>query len=109
MKEAAISQSPYAINPEIFLDEKEVEKLYKLRIDETYRPYTVFDVLSKGFRRSYSDDLLSYIGEHPEGFKDFEDGWKLARAWVNELYVLRSEAGFFQNREDFQCIGLFLM
>ena len=61
MKEAAISQSPYVINPEIFLDEKEVEKLYKLRIDETYRPYTVFDVLSKVFRRSYSDDLLSYM------------------------------------------------
>ena len=68
MKEAAISQSPYVINPEIFLDEKEVEKLYKLRIDETYRPYTVFDVLSKVFRRSYSDDLLSYIGQHPEDF-----------------------------------------
>ena len=102
MKEAAISQSPYVINPEIFLDEKEVEKLYKLRIDETYRPYTVFDVLSKVFRRSYSDDLLSYIGQHPDEFRIFEDGWKLARAWVNELYVLRSEAGFFQNREDFQ-------
>ena len=102
MKEAAISQSPYAINPEMFRDEKEVEKLYKLRIDETYRPYTVFDVLSKVFRRSYSDDLLSYIGEHPDKFKDFDTGWKLSRAWVNELYVLRSEAGFFQNREDFQ-------
>ena len=101
MKEAPISQSPYVIDPEIFRDEKEAEKLYKLRIDETYRSYTVFDVLTKVFRRSYSDDLLSYIGEHPEEFKSFEAGWKLSRAWVNELCVLRSEAGFFQAHNDF--------
>ena len=102
MKEAAITQSPYVFDPRKMLDPEEREKLYRLRIDETAHPYTVIDVLTKVFRRSFSDDLLSWLGEHPEEFIEFEEGWKLSRAWVNELDVIRSESYFFQDPGEFK-------
>ncbi len=102
MKEAAITQSPYVFDPRKMLDPEEREKLYRLRIDETAHPFTVIDVLTKVFRRSFSDDLLSWLGEHPEEFKEFEEGWKLSRAWVNELDVIRSESYFFQDPGEFK-------
>ena len=102
MKEAAITQSPYVYDPLKELSEKEIEERYRLRIDETYRPYTVFDVLQKVYRRCFSDDLLSYLGDHPGEFKQSEEGWKLSRAWVNELQVIRSESAFSQAVDRFR-------
>ena len=80
---------------------EEEEKLYRLRIDETFRAYTVIDVLTKVYRRSFLDDLMAYLGDHPDEFKQFEKGWKLSRAWINDLQLIRSESVFFQEAEDF--------
>ena len=102
MKEAAITKSPYAYEPREVLTKEEKEKLYRLRIDETFRAYTVFDVLTKVYHRSFSDDLIVYLGAHPEEFREFEAGWKLSRAWVNELTVIRSESVFFQPVDNFR-------
>ena len=102
MKEAAITKSPYAYEPREVLTKEEKEKLYRLRIDETFRAYTVFDVLTKVYHRSFSDDLIVYLGAHPEEFREFEAGWRLSRAWVNELTVIRSESVFFQPVDNFR-------
>lgn len=102
MKEAAITQSPYVYVPKKAMTEQEKEDLYRTRIDETYRAYTVIDVLTKVYRRAFADDLLSYVGEHPEDFCRMGEGWNLSRAWINELKVVRPESVFFQYADDFK-------
>ena len=47
MKEAAITQSPHAFVPKKDLTEQEREELYRTRLDESFRPYTVIDVITK--------------------------------------------------------------
>ena len=47
MNEAVIFQSPHAIKPEVFLTEAEREERYRTRLDETFCPYTVLDVLTR--------------------------------------------------------------
>lgn len=101
MYEAAITQSPYVYVPKKDMSEKEKEELYRTRIDEAYRPYTVIDVLTKVYRRNFKDDLLLYVGQHPDEFQESEDGWNVSRVWVNEIRIIRSESVFFQNIDDF--------
>lgn len=101
MYEAAIIQSPYAYVPKRDMSDQEKEELYRTRIDETYRPYTVIDVLTKVYRRNFKDDLLLYVGQHPEKFRESEGGWSVSRVWVNELIIIRSESVFFQHVDDF--------
>ena len=102
MKEAAIIKSPYAFEPLKVLTKEDEEKRYLRRIDETFQAYTVIDVLRKVYRRSFSEDLMAYLGEHPGEFRIYEDGWLLSRAWINDLQVIRSESIFFQEVEDFR-------
>ena len=101
MKEAAITQSPHAFVPKKDLTEQEREELYRTRLDESFRPYTVIDVITKVYHRSFEDDLKTYIGEYPEEFKTTSDEWSVDRIWVNELRIIRPESVFGQPVEDF--------
>ena len=47
MKEAAITHSPHAFVPKKELTEEERRERYRTRIDESIRPYTVIDVLTR--------------------------------------------------------------
>ena len=102
MKEAAISYSPHAYVPKRTLTEEERVELYRTRIDASFKPYTVIDVLQKVYHRSFDDDLLSAVTLHPEWFQPPVDGWKLARAWIRSLRIIRPESIFFQKTSDFQ-------
>jgi len=102
LSEAAITHSPHAYVPKEHMTQAERDELYRTRIDESFKPYTVIDVLTKVYHRSFSDDLLNYIGEHPEEFSTTPDGWNVARAWVNSLKIIRPESVFFQPSTDFQ-------
>lgn len=102
LREAAITQSPHAFVPKEHMTEKEREELYRTRIDETFTPYTVIDVIRKVFHREFADDLKTYIGEHPEQFKTTGSDWNVSRAWVNELKIIRPESVFQQRVEDFK-------
>ena len=59
MKEAAITHSPHAFVPKKELTEEERRERYRTRIDESIRPYTVIDVLTRVYHRSFEDDLLA--------------------------------------------------
>ena len=83
MSEAAIFQSPHAIKPSIFLTEAEKQERYRTRLDETFRPYTVLDVLTRVYHRRPEDDLCDAIGKKPDAFISLEAGWSVSRAWVN--------------------------
>ena len=102
MKEAPISQSPFAINPFRELTEEERKARYRTRIDSTFKPYTVFDILQKVYHKNYEDDLLSVIGMFPEDFKTSSPDWTVSHIWVNKLNVIRAESVFFQPTDDFQ-------
>ena len=101
MKEAAITQSPHTFVPKKDLTEQEREELYRTRLDESFRPYTVIDVITKVYHRSFEDDLKTYIGEYPEEFKTTSDEWSVDRIWVNELRIIRPESVFGQPVKDF--------
>ena len=94
LKEAAITQSTHAFVPKEHMTEREREELYRTRIDETFAPYTVIDVIRKVFHREFADDLKIYIGEHPDLFKTTGSDWNVSRAWVNELKIIRPESVF---------------
>ena len=64
MKESVILQSPHAVDPLKCLTEEEKEERYRTRLDESYRPYTVIDVLTNVYHRCFEDDLCNYAGEH---------------------------------------------
>ena len=100
MKEAPITHSPHAYVPKKNLTEAERKELYRTRIDESFKPYTVIDVLTRVYHRIFSDDLLDYIGKHPEEFSTTSAEWNLSRAWVNELRIIRPESIFLQELED---------
>ena len=102
MSEAAITHSPHAYVPKEHMTQAERDELYRTRIDESFKPYTVIDVLTKVYHRNFSDNLLSYIGKHPGEFSTTPDGWNVARAWVNNLKIIRPESVFFQPATDFQ-------
>ena len=102
MKEAAITHSPHAFVPKKELTEEERRERYCTRIDESIRPYTVIDVLTRVYHRSFEDDPLEYIGKHPEPFQMASEKWKLSRAWVNSLRIIRPESIFFQEIKDFK-------
>ena len=102
MKEAPITHSPHAYVPKKTLTEQERKELYRTRIDESFKPYTVIDVLTKVYHRNFSDDLLTYIGEHPEEFSQTSEEWSVSRAWVNDLRIIRPESIFLQEMIDVQ-------
>lgn len=101
MKEASISQSPHVYDPLRMLSAEERKAGYQTRIDASFKPYTVFDVLQKVFHRDFKKDLLEIVGRYPGLFKTSSDEWSVSRAWVNKLQILRSESVFFQPVEDF--------
>jgi len=102
MKEAVITHSPHAYVPKKNMTKEEKDELYRTRIDESFKPYTVIDVLTKVYHRDFSEDLLDYIGEHPDEFSESSSDWNLSRAWVNTLRIIRPESVFFQPATDFQ-------
>ena len=72
MGEAAIRNSPHAFVSKESMTEEERKELYRTRIDEGFKPYTVIDVLTKVYHRSFEEDLKSYIGKHPQEFRKAE-------------------------------------
>lgn len=102
MREVPIIRSPHAYVPREHLTEEEQNELYRTRIDDTYQPYTVIDVLTRVYHRSFEDDLSDYMGAHPEDFLAMPEGWQMSRAWVNECRIMRIESLFFQPLSDFQ-------
>lgn len=100
MNEAPITHSPHTFVPKREMSREEEEELYRTRLDETYRSYTVIDVIKKVYHRSFSDDLLQYIGQFPEKFTKTNDKWKVSRCWVNQLSVIHTESIFGQPIED---------
>lgn len=101
MKEAVILQSPHAYVPKMNMTEAEKTELYRTRLDETFHPYTVVDVLTNVYHRCMKDDLSNYIGEHPGEFVPLESGWCVSRVWVNTCRIIRVESLFFQPITDF--------
>ena len=101
MKESVILQSPHAVDPLKCLTEEEKDERYRTRLDESYRPYTVIDVLTSVYHRCFEDDLCNYAGEHPEEVIAPESGWGVSRVWVNECRICRVETLFFQPLSDF--------
>ena len=102
MSEAIIIRSPHAYVPKEHLTEEERKELYRTRIDESFKPYTVIDVLNKVYHRSFTDDLKNFIGKHPRLFqKKSSEGWAVSNIWVNECRVIRPESIFNQPRYDF--------
>ena len=101
MNEAVIYQSPHAIKPSIFLTEAEKRERYRTRLDETFHPYTVLDVLTRVYHRRPEEDLCYAIGEEPGAFVSLESGWSVSRAWVNACKIVRIETLFFQPVKEF--------
>ena len=102
MKEAVILQSPHAYVPKMNMTEAEKAELYRTRLDETFHPYTVVDVLTNVYHRCMKDDLSNYIGKHPGEFVPLESGWCVSRVWVNACRIIRVESLFFQPITDFR-------
>ena len=102
MKEAVILQSPHAYVPKKNMTEAEKAELYRTRLDETFHPYTVVDVLTNLYHRCMKDDLSNYIGKHPGEFVPLESGWCVSRVWVNACRIIRVESLFFQPITDFR-------
>ena len=102
MKEASIFQSPHVYDPLQMLSAEERKRRFQTRIDSSFQPYTVIDVLKKVFHRDFEADLLEIIGKKPEDFKTSSSDWSVSRAWVNSLKILQSESVFFQSVEDFR-------
>lgn len=92
-----ITYSPHAFVPKTEYTEEEKKKLYQTRVNESYRPYTVIDVLTKVYHRSFRNDLSSYIGEHPTEFqKNCNKNWAVSDIFVSECRVIRPESIFNQ-------------
>ena len=106
MKEATITHSPYAFVPKKELSEEEWRERYRTRIDESIRPYTVIDVLFRVYHRSFEDDLLEFIGNHPELFQTAPEVWKLSHARVNSLRSSTLSPSFFRKSGTFRWILL---
>ena len=102
MKEAPITRSPHAFVPKDEYTQEEKDEIYRTRVDQETKPYTVIDVLTKVYHRDFADDLQQYIGEHPEEFSTTSAEWGVARVWVNTLKIIRPESIFFQKRIDFK-------
>ena len=100
--EAPITASPHTFDPMIhyFLPPEEKRKIYrKKRVNELVRPYTVIDVITKVYHRSFANDLSDYIGSHTDEFARFkrsDDSWAVSRVWVNECRFVRPESIFDQ-------------
>ena len=105
MAEATIIRSPHAFVPKEVLTEEEREERYRTRIDESFKPYTVVDVLTKVYHRGFADDLRQVVGEHPDRFRknqdDMED-WAVSNIWVNKCRLIRPESIFNQDFTDFK-------
>ena len=104
--EAPITASPHTFDPMIhyFLPPEEKRKIYrKKRVNELVRPYTVIDVITKVYHRSFANDLSDYIGSHTDKFARFkrsDDSWAVSRVWVNECRFVRPESIFDQPKEE---------
>ena len=102
MKNSTITQSPYVLNPFKPLPDGARKSYDKVRIDDSFEPYTVIDVLQKVFHREFKDDLIKGILAHPDNFKRSSCDWRLDRIYVNNLKIIRPESIYFQNIWDFQ-------
>jgi len=101
MKEAPFVRSPHAFVPKQHYTEQEKAEMYRTRIDETFKPYTVIDVITKVFHRSFADDLLNFLGRNPPTVRRRDGDWRVDHIWVNECRVVHPEALFLQPTSEY--------
>ena len=103
MKEAAITHSPHAFVPKKELTEEE-------RRERCPHPHRRIHQAVYGDRR-FDQSLSSQLCGRSAGvyretsravFQIASEKWKLSRAWVNSLRIIRPESVSFQKIKDFQ-------
>ena len=103
LRESNIYKSPHAFDPEVLKKTEERDKLYNpTRIDESFRAYTVIDVLQKVYHRSFKEDLSRLIGQVPEFFQ--KEGNRHPVAGIRLIYcrIIRPESVFDQPLRAFR-------
>ena len=103
--EAVITASPHAFDLIAYrsLSADERGKIFRKRVNELVKPYTVVDVLTEVYHRSFANDFSDYIGSHTEEFARFkksDDSWAVSRVWVNECRLVRPESIFDQPKDE---------
>ncbi len=94
-----ITVSPYSIDPyaTLLMTDEEIDDLYCNRADELFRPYTVIDVITKVYKRSFIDDLKESIKSDQSilfTLFDLTDAWKITAYWINEFRIKQPESVF---------------
>lgn len=106
MREEPIIRSPYAYDPVkmLTMSEQEREALYAERVDETAKPYTVIDVITKVFRRDFRADLdIAVLTDESilRSLKKSDSDWEIVNYTVDGMKLLHPESVFGQPVEDF--------
>ncbi len=99
MSEKPITVSPYSIDPfeTLLMTDAEIDDLYCNRADELFRPYTVIDVITKVYNRSFIDDLKESIKNDQSilfTLFDIKGNWKITAYWINEFRIKQPESVF---------------
>lgn len=106
MRKEPITRSPHAfdIMKHLLLSDKEQEELYSQRIDELAQPYTVIDVITKVYQRTFRDDLHYSLTNDPgilQAIKQSSGNSTISQYWINNFKILRPESVFGQPATDF--------
>ena len=106
LREEPIIRSPYAYDPVkmLTMSEQEREALYAERVDETAKPYTVIDVITKVFRRDFRTDLdIAVLTDESilRSLKKSDSDWEIVNYTVDGMKLLHPESVFGQPVEDF--------
>lgn len=99
MREEPIIRSPYAYDPVkmLTMSEQEREALYAERVDETAKPYTVIDVITKVFRRNFRADLDIAVRTDESilrSLKKSDSDWEIVNYTVDGMKLLHPESVF---------------
>ena len=97
MSNTVLRQSPFVYTP-LKMTVNEGNRSYT-RIDENFKPYTVIDVLTKVYHRSFYDDLRLFAEKYPEEF-DIADSF-IRHTKIAKLKIIRPESVFFQPVSEF--------
>lgn len=106
MRKEPVIRSPHAfdIMKHMLLSDKEQEELYSQRVDELAQPYTVIDVITKVYQRTFCDDLSYSLANEPkilQTLKQSSGNSTISQYWINSLKILRPESVFGQPVNDF--------
>ena len=102
LREEPIIRSPYAYDPVkmLTMSEQERETLYAERADETAKPYSVINVITKDFRADL--DIAVLTDESIlRSLKKSDSDWEIVNYTVDGMKLLHPESVFGQPVEDF--------